>query len=333
VNKIVIIIGIILGAVIGGAGVWFYERQHSAEAAGEKKEEKKKTSFVQEGTNGETFLKIDKETQARMGLKTAVLAAVELKPEVRAYGRVLDPAPLTSLLVESASAKAALDASTKEYERLKALHNETQNVSTRSVEAAEAAMKRDQILFDSVQPRLLLVWGKAVASQPELSTFVRSLASEEAALVRVDLPFSVSLKSPPARGRLAPLTSPEEFADAQLLGPAPSANPLLQGQGFLFLQKPHPLPSGASVIAWLTVPGPPQSGVNVPREALVRHEGEVFVYLQTSDDTFTRKELELDRPTPSGWFVREGLKTEDTVVVVGTQQLLSEEVKGPAIEE
>ena len=104
---------------------------------------------------------------------------------MQGYGRVLDPTPLAALLAEGASTKAALQASTREYERLKLLH-EGQNASTRALEAAEAAMKRDEVLLDSVQPRLLLGWGKAVASQPDLRAFARSLASQETALVRVD---------------------------------------------------------------------------------------------------------------------------------------------------
>ncbi|MCX6905594.1 MAG: hypothetical protein NTW03_19370, partial [Verrucomicrobia bacterium] len=71
-----------------------------------------------------------------------------------------------------------------------------------------------------------------------------------------------------------------------------------------------------------------ESGVTVPREALLRHAGEVFVYLQTGDEIFVRQEVELERPTESGWFVREGLKPQDKVVTVGAQQLLSEELKG-----
>ena len=329
-NKIVL--GLLVGLVLGGAAVWFYEQHHTeAEAKGEKKEEKKEVSFVQHGTNGETFLKVDRETQARMGLKTAPLAAVQVKPEVQGYGRVLDPTPLAALLAEGASTKAALQASTREYERLKVLH-EGQNASTRALEAAEAAMKRDEVLLDSVQPRLLLGWGKAVASQPDLRAFARSLASQETALVRVDLPLQQSLKMPPTGGRLAALTAPEHLAEAQFLGPAPTADSQMQGQGFLFLQKSNPLPPGAAVVAWLDVPGETESGVIVPRAALLRHEGEVFIYLQTGEDTFVRREIELDRPVENGWFVHKCLKSQDKAVVVGAQELLSEELKGQGAE-
>ena len=92
-----LIIGLICGLALGGTAVWFYGPRRSApEAKEEKKEENKEVSFVQHATNGETFLKLDKETQERMGLKTAPLRAARLKPQVQGYGRVLDPAPLAA---------------------------------------------------------------------------------------------------------------------------------------------------------------------------------------------------------------------------------------------
>ena len=87
-----------------------------------------------------------------------------------------------------------------------------------------------------------------------------------------------------------------------------------------------------SLIEWSvaeeTLPGEKQSGVTVPRNAIVRFNGTAWVFLQTGDDTFQRTEVELERPLQDGWFVREGLKPEAKVVTTGAQQLLSEEFKG-----
>jgi hypothetical protein len=324
VNKI--ILGILVGIAFGAAATYMlFPRREVAEES--KKEEAKEESFVRHGTNGETILQLNKETQARMGLKTAPLAAVQFKPEVKGFGRVLDPTPLAALLVERAAAVAALEASTKELERLKLLA-QSQNAAPRAIEIAEAAMKRDRIALDSVQPRLLLGWGKTVASLPDLPALVNSLAASEAVLVRVDLPLGESLQTPPTGGRIGPLNAPDKLANAQFLGAAPAADPQMQAQGFLFLQKANPLPLGAAVVAWLTVPGEAEAGVIVPREALIRHEGEVFVYIQAGDDKFARTEIELERPSDAGWFVHDGLKPQDKVVTVGAQQLLSEELKG-----
>jgi hypothetical protein len=321
-------LGILAGLVLGGAAMWFHTKTpHGAEAKEEPKEAAKEPSFLERGTHGETFLKLGKETQTRMGLKTEPLAAAQLPPEVRGYGHVLDPAPLAALLTEIASATAALQASTSEYERLKVLHQQGQNASTRALEMAQAALQRDRSLLESARMRLLAGWGKPVAARPDLTNLVNALVVQEAAVVRVDLPLSEALKAPPTGARFAPLSAPDDLTAGAYLGPAPSADPQMQGQGFLFLQKTNPLPPGAAVAAWLTIPGEPERGVTVPRAALVRREGGVFVYLQTTEERFERREVRLVHPIAGGWFVRTGLNPQDKVVVVGAQQLLSEELK------
>ncbi len=54
--------------------------------------------------------------------------------------------------------------------------------------------------------------------------------------------------------------------------------------------------------------------------------------MQTGDDLFQRVEVSLERPLENGWFTSAGVKPGDKVVVVGAQQLLSEELKGQAEE-
>ena len=329
-----VLLGIVVGLALGALAAWYFLRPAGGSATKpETPAETKEASFVHHGTKGETFLKLDRNVQTRMGLQTAPLAAASLKPEIKAYGRVLDPAPLGALIIELAGAQTALQASTREFERLKTLNSQNQNASARALETAEAAMRKDQILLDSIGPRLLLGWGKAVASQPDLPAFFQALAVQEAALVRVDLPLGTSLAAPPTQGRVAAIASPDALHEAQYLGPVPSADPQMQAQGFLFLQKSNPLPPGAAVVAWLTVPGETVSGVVVPRDGLLRHEGGVFVYLQTGDETFVRKGVVLERPLDTGWFVREGLQAQDKIVIVGAQELLSEEFKGQGGEE
>jgi hypothetical protein len=324
------LIGIIVGLLIGGVAVWTYEqRQHPADAEKPKEEEHKEASLVQHGTNGETFLKLSAEVRSRMGLKTQPLEEAKLSPEVKAYGKVQDPTPLATLLIEQSTVQASLDASTKEYERLKQLAS-GQNASARAVEAAEAAMKKDRIQLQAAQSRLTLALGPGATGKFELPKLMDSLVQLKAALVRMDVPLTANLPNRPTGARLGSVTSPENFTDAIYLGPATSADPQMQGQGFLFLIQTNPPPPGALVSGWLRFPGEPESGVLVPREALVRHEGESFIYVQKGEDMFFRQELELEHPLDRGWFVEKGLEPKVNVVVEGAQQLLSEEFKGEA---
>lgn len=322
------LLGLLIGCALGGSAVWYYQTHRGEpDVPAEGVEESAAGSFVRHETNGATVLKIDPEVQARMGLETAALEATTLVPEVKGYGRVLDPTPLSALVIETATARAALEASTREFQRLQVLVK-TQNASARALEAAEAAMKRDELVLASTLPRLQLGWGQTIATRPDLPAFARSLVEQRAAVVRVDVPLSEAHKAAPSGGRLALLTAPDDFAEAEFLGAAPSADPQWQNQGFLFLQKTNPLSPGAAVVAWLRIPGGTQTGVTVPRAALVRQAGDVFLYRQTAADTFARQLVELDRPTDAGWFVREGFKPGEKVVIVGAQQLLSEELKG-----
>jgi hypothetical protein len=285
-------------------------------------------SRVKHGTNGEVVITLDAATQEAMGLQTTALAPAELRPELKAYGRVLDASPLASLVAEVAVAHAASDASQAELNRLKTLAGEN-NASERALQAAEAAATRDQAQIESARLRLVSGWGSAIAGRKDLPAFVQSLSSLASVLVELDLPAGEAANTSPTGARLLTLADGSKPIEAQLIGPAPVVDPQMQGRGFLCLVAANSthLAPGAAVTGFLSLPGEAQPGVAVPREAVVRFNGATWVYVQTGDDTFQRTEAALDRPLENGWFVREGLKPQDKVVTVGAQQLLSEELK------
>jgi hypothetical protein len=327
------IFGILAGLIIGAAVTWTFLRHHDGGHEPEaKKEEHKEESHVLH-TNDQTYVKLDKKEQEQAGLKIAPLEAATLSPEIKAFGRVMDPAPLAATLAEVASARVALDASTKELNRLKILHAQDQNVSTRVLEAAEATARRDQLLLQTAEVKMVTAWGKPIAAQADLPAFVHALATLDMALVRVDVPLGDALKAPPSKVRIASMSSPDNPVEAQFLGAASTADPQTQGQGFLLLVKNSAFTPGATVVAWLDAGGAEEKGVTVPRAAVVRHEAEAFIYLQTADELFERKKIELHHPTAKGWFIDEELKPGQNIVVVGAQQLLSEELKGQGGEE
>jgi hypothetical protein len=291
--------------------------------------EKKEESRVTHGTNGETIIKLDAETQKLMGLQTAALASAQLNPEIKAYGRVLDATPLASLVADLTAATATAQASQAELERLKTLASQN-NASARLLQAAEAAAVRDVAQTEAARLKLVAGWGNAVAGRQDLAGFVRSLGSLESALVQLNVSPDQSLNQDPARARIITLSPEAKPVEAQFISHAPSVDPQVQGQGFLFLIAPNPsrLAPGAAVTGFIDVRGEKQSGVAVPRNAIVRFNGTTWVYVQTGEETFQRTEVDLVMPLPDAWFVKEGLKPETKVVTIGAQQLLSEELKG-----
>ena len=98
-----------------------------AGAAGEKAAGEKPAGETSEETHtardaeGNVVVKMNDEAQGNAGIKVAHPAPAQLAPEVKGYGRVLDPAPLTSLMTELALAESAYPASSNELVRLKTL--------------------------------------------------------------------------------------------------------------------------------------------------------------------------------------------------------------------
>jgi len=286
-------------------------------------------SHVKHGTNGEVIVTVEAKLQPTIGLETAPLESAQLSPEMKAYGRVVDPAPLAAIVAELASGEAAAQASEAELKRLKTLAAQN-NASERALQAAEAAAVHDLTQIHAARLRLLARWGEAISQRNDLPDFVESLSSLKSALVQLDLPGGEVLPAEPTAGRVFTLGNATNPIPAELVGPAPMVDPQMQGRGFLFLISPNSLRlvPGAALTGLLSLPGEPRSGVLLPRSAVVHFNGVTWVYLQTGEEAFQRTEVMLESPLQNGWFMSKGLKPKDKVVIVGAQELLSEELKG-----
>jgi hypothetical protein len=317
-------VAVMLGALIYGCRRTSKER--TAEAEGEKPVVAE--SRVEHRTNGEVVVRLDLGTQRLIGLQTAVLEQATQALTVKAYGRVLEAAPLIGLASDTALARAALEASSKEYQRLKALFAQGQIASAKALESAQAAMQHDQIAFQAAEAQLVAAWGKSVADEPDLAALVKSLARLERVLVRLDLAAGDSLPETPVGARLV-LPGTSAPLEARFLGPATTTDPQMQGAGFLFVatNAAARLAPGLALTGFLQLPGVPLHGVVVPHAVIVRAAERAWVYVQTGDTTFQRRELALDQPVREGWFVTKDLAPNDRLVVTGAQTLLSEERK------
>jgi hypothetical protein len=320
---------IFLVAAFGIAALIYAYLQTSKEPVAEAGEQAiAAPSRVRQDTNGTVGVNLDPNTQKLVGLQTAPLAAAALKQEVKAYGRALDPTPLVGLLGEMASSRAALAASSKDYQRVKALFGQEQNASAKALETAEATMKHDQIALDAAKAQLTTGWGVAIADQSDLANLVESLSKLETVLVRLDLPSGEALQETPTGARLI-VAGRRQAIEVGYVGRAPTVDPQSQGEGFLFIATNRSawLAPGLALTGFLSLPGEPIQGVIVPGDAVVRWDERAWVYTQSDNTHFTRHELSVDHPVAGGWFVTNGVTFKDRVVVMGAQMLLSEERK------
>lgn len=300
------------------------------ELAAEREREKPVTApqRVSRGSAGETIVSLDAATQTRIALKVEPLAAATLPREVAGYGLVLTPEPLAALDAELSAAEAALAASKAAADRLRTLRQESDNVSAKSLETAEAQFRADESRARNAAQRLALGWGDAVSSldAPAREKLVAGLVKREVALARVDLPAGEMLAASPVSAHVVVLGREDRPLEASGVWIAPAIDPTTLGQGFL-LRIESAIQPGAAVTAYLATPGEPRTGVVIPRAALIRAAGKTWAYVKVGEGHFTRIEVAPEHPVAQGWFVTDGFTAGDRIVVEGAQILLSEEMK------
>ncbi|PYI86742.1 MAG: hypothetical protein DME26_08445, partial [Verrucomicrobia bacterium] len=97
---------IVVAAVVGGGVVWMKKHADVPKAAREKTDDDEPEGpRITRDANSHVVINIDDETQGNMGLLVVHPETVQVSPELKGYGRVLDPAPLAALMIELASAQ------------------------------------------------------------------------------------------------------------------------------------------------------------------------------------------------------------------------------------
>ena len=281
---------------------------------------------------------VDVETQERIGLKTETPVAMQLQPEMKVYGRVLDPAPLLDAFMELDRAKIAFDSSRRELDRAKRLKADN-NLSDRALQDAETLHVQNRATAEALLLKMQTGWGHKIAAmlgpvevppgtqrQPE--KFLAGLRDSQV-LIRLDLPAGQRLENQAQTARVVSLADKAVPVTATFFDLLPAMDPQTQQQGILFAAEQPPanrLTPGEAVTAFIKTSGETVSGVVVPTSAVLRHEGKGWVYVQTGTNQFARTEIPLDRLADGGWFVSENLSATNRVVVSGAQTVLSAEL-------
>jgi len=283
---------------------------------------------------------IDAATQERIGLKTETPAPAQWQPEMKVYGRVLDPAPLLDSCMELGRAEIALDGSQRELERAKQLKADN-NISERAFQDATTTHALDRAAADALLLKIQASYGRKLAgmlgpvevpagTQRQPDKFLEGLR-DATVLIQIDLPPGERLANQAQTARIVSLAENAAPVTAACFDLLPAMDPQTQQQGILFSADQSPtnrLTPGEAVTAFIKIPGEPVSGVVVPASAVLRHEGKGWVYVQTETNQFVRTEIPLDRLTDAGWFVSEDLSATNRVVVTGAQTILSAELSG-----
>ena len=280
------------------------------------------------------------ERQDLGGLQTKALAAVSVRTESLAYGRVVDIRPLLELRSrfrsaqsELAIAEAVLRVAQKNHDRLETLHRES-IIATRDLIQAESQLAADQARhaaaarhIQEVREEALQSWGEHLFKRvvEAESPLLQSLLDHSRVLVLVALPANQSLPTKTHAVTIAPSGEPDKSRSAQLLAPAPKTEESTQGETWFFEADSVGLRTGMRLDAHIPRAGQAATGVLIPLSAIVWHEGQAWVFVKTGGDTFMRRPVGSHREQGDHWFVGTGFVAGEEAVTVGGQMLLSEE--------
>jgi hypothetical protein len=336
--KITLAIIVVLG--IGSLLIWAFVEGRK-EAAMERERERPVKAPPRVSTEkGESIVTLDRATQKMSGIEVASVKAVFYQQEFRGYGTVMELQPLVDLRNSVAAAhaqlekaRARLEASHEEYERVKALQ-ENRNISVKVFQSAEAAWRSDDASARAADTALSAIertvrqrWGGVLAEWlfNDSKEFERLMQRQDM-LVRITLPPGSALSATPRNVRVQ---SPEgNLTLASLVSPAPSTDPRIQGMSLFYIAPAQAtgLFPGMNVLAYLPS-GSTTTGIIVPRAAVVRWQGKMWIYVKKDSDRFVRREISAEAPVKQGWVVTQDLFPNDRVVTTGAQLLLSEELR------
>ncbi|WP_176598598.1 MULTISPECIES: hypothetical protein [Sphingobium] len=282
----------------------------------------------------EGVVALDPAQASRAGIHAVTLLPAQTSAVRHGLARALDISTLSAIQSEIVSARAALTASQADDARQRALAAADQSASTKAVEIARVQAVADRARLAAATQRVGLEYGPGLArlSSAALGDLVRAVAAGQASLIRVDFADGAAPGTGVARIGEGAVAMP-----VRLIGPAAAADTRLQSAGSLAIiygALARELGTGRVLPASMAQTKGKESGVIVPRAALLRYQGGLWVYRAEPGGGYRRVELTDARAQVDGWFVRDGLnnglKPGDRVAADGAAVLLSIERGGEA---
>ncbi len=290
---------------------------------------------------GPIFITLDDKTQKLAGIRTDSAKPYHYRAELTAYGKVVDITPLLTLrqqylatLVRQDSATEKYRVSQKALSRLQNLHKEDV-VSTRQLQQQQSQWQTDKALLDetTLQRRMIMItaaqqWGAMLTdwftkpSSPEVDSIIK----HESQLLQIILPGTDPLPQDTGIIEFSP-TNQQQTSHARLIGAAPQIDPITQHRQYFFLATENDLPAGLQITARIPSKTDASAGVAIPRNALLWHLGQTFIFIKQGDDQFIRREVSNYREIPEGYFVASDIEVGQVVVTSGAQLLLSQQLR------
>ena len=333
-------VGILIAMTAVSIVVVVFTAAHRADTDEEDQEESVKTPSHVSIENGNTLISLDPQTEEREGIRVVTVTQTVMRPELHVTAVLLAVNDLATLRNNYVAARTKverdrvdLDVSRSQYERTKALYEQNQNMSLKAMQDAEAPYRNTQaqvsaddqevkLQLDTVRQR----WGGVIAGWIATNKpILEPILEQREFLAQVIFPPGEVAK-PPAT--LSLTTPGNQIVQARLISPLPQVNAQIQGISFLCV-----VPGGTGLAVGMNlvvlVPvGQRLEGTVVPESSIVWWQGKAWAYVETSANTFARREVSTDSPVSGGYFIPGTTFSPGTkLVTAGAQALLSEEFR------
>ena len=286
---------------------------------------------------------LDKKTQDVSGIETLMLEPATYQSEFSAYGIALNLQPLIDLhhrylltQTERKRANAKYLHSEQIIERQQILYRHGV-ASKNTLQGQQLQLQVDKASADAaqVQGKALydegvLVWGKELTgwALSDNSHRLEGFLTGQQNLLRITLPIKQHLPSDVQAVFIEPSGDRSKAVNAELVSAAPHSDATIQGESYFFRTGNLTIKPGMRVAVWVPEQSSKRSGVVIPESALIWHLDQSFVFVESDDRTFTRRQVNQVVLTPKGYFIRDRqLQPGERVVVTGGQLLLSEEFR------
>jgi len=294
-------------------------------------------------TGQQTVITLDTKTQQSSGIETITLKPAHHHAEFIAYGKAISIQPLLTLhhryllvLTEHKRAAARFKQSEQSIKRQQELYQDGVTAK-RNLQDHQAQWQSDKAQLDAIQfqrqsiiDETLLNWG-AVLSDWALSAHSDKLSaflSGRQTLLQITLPSNRQLADNSLTIYVEPSGNRSKAQAAALISAAPQTDAANQGSSYFFQTGAKTIKAGMSISAWLPEQQQSQSGVIIPKSALIWFMDQAFVYIKTDGDTFSRRAVNDYSAGVDGYFISDTVKPGEQIVITGGQMLLSEEFRG-----
>ena len=281
--------------------------------------------------------------QSASGLQTITLTPASHHAEFTAYGKALTIQPLMELrhryslaLTERNGAAARFNQADQNIRRQQDLYRDGAT-SKRNLQVQQAQWQTDKAQVDAsgaqskaIADEARLNWGErlsdwALSADPEpLNGFL----SGKQSLLQITLPVNKQLANDIQSIYVETSGNRSAANKAELISMAPQADNGAQGESYFFRAAGNHIKPGIRVAAWIPEQDENQSGVVIPKSALIWYMDQAFVYVKTAEEQFSRRTIDQFSATVDGYFIGNGIDAGEQLVVTGGQMLLSEEFRG-----